>query len=51
MTIIYSEERNSWNLFDGAEWIFEGTYEQCEKMMYFEFYEEEEYEEDCDYGD
>lgn len=34
-TMVYSEERGTWNLIDEEynEWIFEGTYEQCEKML------------------
>ena len=33
LTMMYSEERGTWNVFDGAEWILEGTYEQCEKCI------------------
>ena len=33
-TIVYSEERGTWNLFVDNEWYFEGTYEQCEEMMF-----------------
>ena len=29
----YSKERGTWNIFNGAEWYAEGTYEQMEKMM------------------
>lgn len=32
--IIYSEERGTYNLFIDGEWIFEGSYEQCEEMYY-----------------
>lgn len=32
--IFYSEERGTWNLFVDGEWIFEGTYEQCEDMYF-----------------
>lgn len=32
--LIYSEERGTWNLFVNGEWYFEGTYEQCEEMMF-----------------
>ena len=32
--IFYSEERGTWNLFVDGEWIYEGTYEQCEDMYY-----------------
>lgn len=33
MTMVYSKERGTWNLFDGAEWYAEGTYEQMEQML------------------
>lgn len=33
-TLVYSEERNTWNLFVDNEWYFEGTYEQCSDMMF-----------------
>lgn len=35
LSMIYSEERGSWEVVDEAtfEWVFEGTYEQCEKMV------------------
>lgn len=30
----YSEVRGAWEVVsDDGEWIFEGTYEQCEKMV------------------
>ena len=32
--LVFSEERQSWNLFVDGEWYFEGTYEQCEDMMF-----------------
>jgi hypothetical protein len=32
-TMVYSEERGTWNLFDGAEWYAEGTYEEMEAML------------------
>lgn len=32
--LIYSEERGTWNLFVNGEWYYEGTYEQCEEMMF-----------------
>ena len=32
--LIYSEERDTWNVFIGAEWYFEGDYEQAE-LVYF----------------
>lgn len=31
--MVYSEERGTWNVFVGAEWYFEGDYEQCMKCM------------------
>lgn len=33
MEMIYSESRGTWNLFNEAEWYFEGTFEQCCEMM------------------
>lgn len=32
--IIFDEERGTYNLFINGEWIWEGTYEQCENMYY-----------------
>jgi len=32
--IVYSEEDQSWNLFVDNEWVYEGTYEECEKMYF-----------------
>ena len=32
--LVYSEERDSWNLIVNGEWYFEGSYEQCEEMMF-----------------
>lgn len=33
MDMVYNEERKTWNLFNGAEWYAEGTYEQMSEMM------------------
>ena len=35
LTMEYSEERGTWNIFDTEthEWIYEGTYEQCDNIM------------------
>ena len=33
MEMVYNEERGTWNLFNGAEWYAEGTYEQMSAMM------------------
>lgn len=30
--IVYSKERETWNLFVDGEWYYEGTYEECEEM-------------------
>ena len=30
--MVYSKERDSWNLFVDGEWYAEGTYEQMESM-------------------
>ena len=40
-TMIYSEERGTWNLIVNGEWYFEGTWEQCEQMMFDNACEEE----------
>lgn len=32
--IVYDEYTGKWNLYVDGEWIWEGTYEQCEKMYY-----------------
>lgn len=34
-TMEYDEARGTWNIIDmdTHEWIFEGTYEQCDSMM------------------
>ena len=32
--LVYSELRQTWNLFVDNEWYFEGSYEQCEEMMF-----------------
>lgn len=52
--MIFSEERQTWNLFVDGEWYYEGTYEQVEEAMlnnavcdaevddYWENYDEEE---------
>lgn len=32
--IIFDETRETWNLVIDGEWIFEGTYEQCEEMYF-----------------
>ena len=45
MELIYSEERGTWNLFEDGEWIFEGTWEQCDRMI--EIHYECMNEEDC----
>lgn len=33
MEMFYSNERGTWNVFDGAEWYFEGTYEECAEIV------------------
>ena len=33
MEMIYSKTRGTWNIFNGAEWYAEGTYEQMSAMM------------------
>ena len=35
LNMYYDEERGSWEVVDVEtfEWVFEGTYEQCEKMV------------------
>ena len=56
--IVFSEERQTWNLFVNGEWYYEGTYEQVEEAMMNnaicdaeEEYSEDEYEEEYDdYG-
>lgn len=46
-TMVYSEERGTWNLFVDNEWYFEGTYEQCEEAMFNNAcFESEDYNED-----
>jgi hypothetical protein len=56
MEIVYNEARGTYNLFDGAEWYAEGTYEQMETMLdnhrqcEAEEYEEEDVPSDY-YGD
>lgn len=32
--IIFDDARGTWNLFVDGEWIYEGSYEQCEAMYY-----------------
>ena len=32
-TLVYSEERGTWNLIVNGEWYYEGTYEECTEMM------------------
>ena len=51
--LIFSEERQTWNLFVNGEWYFEGDYETCEEMMMNNAadYYEPEYEPDDYYGD
>ncbi len=52
VNLVYSEERDSWNVIVDGEWYFEGTYEQAEKCaetFWFddeEDYDSDEYEED-----
>ena len=31
--MLFSEERQTWNLFVNGEWYLEGTYEQCDEAM------------------
>lgn len=38
--IYYSDERGTWNLVINGEWIYEGSYEDCERM-YFNSMEDE----------
>lgn len=47
MTMIYSKERDTWNVFlDDGEWYFEGTWEECCRVMdSFSYEEEDDYEE------
>ncbi len=33
MEMVYDNVRNTWNLFNGAEWYAEGTYDQMEHML------------------
>lgn len=30
--LVYSEERNTWNVFVNGEWYFEGNYEQADNV-------------------
>ena len=32
--LVFSEARQTWNVFVDGEWYFEGTYEQCETVMW-----------------
>lgn len=50
--MIYSEERETWNVIVNGEWYYEGNYEQAERVFNSFFYEDDEeyYEEDYDYG-
>lgn len=32
--MVFSEERQTWNLFVNGEWYYEGTYEQVEEAMF-----------------
>lgn len=45
VTMIYSEERGTWNIFNGAEWYFESK--DCEQA--YEVYERLCWSEDYDY--
>lgn len=49
--MIYSESLGTWNVFNGAEWYYEGNYEQCCKVMdSFYFGDDDDYyEEEYDY--
>ena len=31
--MVYSEERNTWNVVVNGEWYFEGNYEQAENVF------------------
>lgn len=42
VTMEYSEERGTWNVFCDYEWIFEGTYEQAEKCFWTYFFDDED---------
>ena len=46
--MIFSEERQTWNLFVDGEWYLEGTYEQVEEAMFDNAVCDAE-EEDMDY--
>lgn len=48
-TMVYSEERGTWNLIVNGEWYMEGTYEQCSDAMFTNdcgFYEDQVYVEE-----
>lgn len=46
--MVYSEERGTWNVFNGAEWYYESKdYEQAEKVFdSFFWQEDDDYEEE-----
>lgn len=41
VTMIYNESRDTWNVFVGCEWYFEGNYEQAERCFNTFFWNEE----------
>ncbi len=48
VTMIYSEERGTWNVFNGAEWYYESKdYEQAEQVFnsFFWHDDDDNYEE------
>ena len=49
VTMVFSESRGTWNVIADGEWYFEGTYDQCCKIM-DSFYEDEneQYEDSCE---
>lgn len=42
VTMVYSEERGTWNVIADGEWYFEGNYEQAERIFWTFFDGEEE---------
>lgn len=46
--LVYSEERDTWNLFVDGEWYYEGNYDRCIDMMetFYEDYADDDYVEE-----
>lgn len=42
--VVYSEERDTWNLFVNGEWYFEGNYEQINQMAESFWFSDEDWD-------